>query len=89
MLQEKPSSKMAITERHSPAVGPARPYGVARLSDRLGQSLTAPCDGRVPTLMRLARHRSFVTTQRYLKLDEAHLRDAVVKLLPAEPRSEP
>jgi integrase len=39
----------------------------------------------VPTLMRLARHRSFATTQRYLKFDDAHLREAVEKLSPVEP----
>jgi integrase len=39
----------------------------------------------VPTLMQLARHRSLVTTQRYLKIDDAHLRDAVEKLVPMEP----
>jgi integrase len=33
-----------------------------------------------PTLMRLARHRNFATTQRYLKVDERHLRHAVERL---------
>jgi len=33
-----------------------------------------------PTLMALARHRNFATTQRYLKVDERHLRHAVEHL---------
>jgi integrase len=36
----------------------------------------------VPTLMRLARHRSLSTTQRYLKFDEDHLREAVERIVP-------
>ena len=33
-----------------------------------------------PSLMALARHRDFSTTQRYLKVDERHLRQAVERL---------
>jgi integrase len=33
-----------------------------------------------PTLMALARHRNFTTTQRYLRVDEQHLRHAVDRL---------
>jgi len=33
-----------------------------------------------PTLMALARHRNFATTQRYLRVDERHLRQAVERL---------
>jgi integrase len=36
----------------------------------------------VPTLMRLARHRSYETTRRYLAIDGEHLRDAVAMLPP-------
>jgi len=34
-----------------------------------------------PTLMTLARHRNFSTTQRYLKVSDRHLRDAVEGLI--------
>jgi integrase/recombinase XerD len=33
-----------------------------------------------PTLMALARHQNFATTQRYLRIDERHLRQAVERL---------
>ena len=35
-----------------------------------------------PVLMQLARHRDFRTTRRYLKVDGAHLREAVERLTP-------
>jgi integrase len=38
----------------------------------------------VPTLMRLARHRSLAMTLRYLKLEEAHLMEAVEHLVPRD-----
>ncbi|MDE2483856.1 MAG: tyrosine-type recombinase/integrase [candidate division NC10 bacterium] len=34
----------------------------------------------VPTVMRLARHRNYQTTRRYLRIDEAHLKAAVERL---------
>lgn len=37
------------------------------------------------TIMALARHRDFRTTQRYLKLDDTHLRQAVQSLVNDEP----
>jgi integrase len=42
----------------------------------------------VPTLMRLARHRNYQTTQRYLKLDDQHLRHIVEQLVSA-PQNDP
>ena len=38
-----------------------------------------------PTLMALARHRDYRTTQRYIRIDGAHLRAAVGTLVPALP----
>ncbi len=35
-----------------------------------------------PTLMALARHRSYSATRRYVQVDERHLRDAVERLIP-------
>ena len=41
-----------------------------------------------PTLMALARHRDYRTTQRYVRLDGAHLRDAVAHLVETPPHRE-
>ena len=48
------------------------------LRDTYISRLAPYCAG--PTLMTLARHRNFSTTQRYLKVDERHLRQAVERL---------
>ena len=48
------------------------------LRDTYVSRLAPYCAG--PTLMALARHRNFSTTQRYLKVDERHLRQAVERL---------
>jgi integrase len=49
-------------------------------------SRIAPHVASTPTLMALARHRDYRTTRRYVKVDGAHLREAVERL--GEPPAE-
>jgi integrase len=51
------------------------------LRDTFISRLAEHCN--VPALMQLARHRNYQTTQRYLKLDDKHLRDIVEQIVPA------
>ena len=56
------------------------------LRDTFISRLAPHCN--VPTLMRLARHRNYRTTQRYLKLDDQHLRDIVEQIV-LDPQPDP
>lgn len=78
VFPEMPKNMSEVFKRWATRAGLPNDVTCHCLRDTYISRLAPYCAG--PTLMTLARHRNFATTQRYLRADERHLRQAVERL---------